>query len=1248
MTLLENQARTIFLAALEQAPEQWPALLDQACGDNAALRVRVDELLNAHQALGNVHDGGGVNAVTLTIDQPTRQSSGSVIGPYKLLERLGEGGFGIVFVAEQTEPVRRKVALKVLKAGMDTRHVVARFEAERQALAIMDHPNIAKVFDGGATDSGRPYFVMELVKGVPITDFCDQNHLTPRQRLELFLSVCQAVQHAHQKGIIHRDLKPSNVLVSRHDTTPMVKVIDFGVAKALGQKLTDKTLFTGVAQMIGTPLYMSPEQAGMSELDVDTRSDIYSLGVLLYELLTGTTPFSKERFKKAAYDEIRRIIREEEPPKPSTRLSEATETLPAVSAQRHMEPAKLTRLVRGELDWIVMKALEKDRNRRYETANGFAMDLQRYLADEPVQACPPSAGYRFRKFARRNKKALVMTAAVAVIMLAATIISTWQAVRATRAEQKAVTNFDRATQAVKRMLTRVAQDELIDIPWMEPVRKALLEDALQFYEQLLAERSADPEVRLATAQAHIDLSHINGRYGDDVKREAEARLALELLEPLAKEFPENLRYRAGLAGGLHVQAHLTAWTPKRSKEAEQLLRRAVELQESVVSATPDSAENAYDLANMLHLLGNALRTGGQAEEAEAVYARVVSIGEQFTAKDPNHPAHLRAQVRGLTSTADMIRQKDPARAEGLLLHAHELAARFQAARRKTGFLFDTAADTVAQVDQILGQLYQETGRVKKAETAFRRAVATYKKYADDFPTLRHYRERLGWASTALAGSLSDPADREDAEQTWQQAIQIQEKLAAEFQKPVYRSSLCGTYRQFGTWLKAAGRVDEAEKAYRRALALAEKLVGDVPDDIEYRNYVAWSAENLGWILQEGARFDEAEPFYRQALRFIQPNAAEQPTDKKHALAAARVHRRLATVLRASGRREQALKHCEDLVAEFPMELEYRLLLTNVHHEIGLAAKNANKPDDAEQAFRRALQVIEATAAAFPKEPRAWEVMGHRARTLAWHLKESKRLAEVEKLLARGVHALATAAAFPEPGADMRRYWAAVTRRAQAEAVMEQGRIPEAGELLRKSIDDFAALPTNILCDAERMRSLTDCLNRYVGWLRGQRRPLDAVAVMQEGIDLYTRLHDAMPDAAVFRDARVEQIRKTAWFLATAPNPKIRDPDRALALAKKAVELGPEQGLCWNTLGVALYRTGAWKDAGAALEKSMELRKGGDSLDWFFLALTHGRLGDNEAARSWFERAVQWMEKNQPSNEELGRLRMEAATLLKVK
>ena len=348
--------------------------------------------------------------------QQVSEQPGTVIGPYKLLQPIGEGGMGTVYMAEQTQPVRRTVALKLIKAGMDSRQVLARFGAERQALALMDHPNIAKVFDAGTTDTGRPYFVMELVKGIPITRFCDERRLTPRERLELVIPVCQAVQHAHQKGIIHRDLKPSNVLVALYDGKPVPKVIDFGVAKATGPRLTDQTLYTEFGAVVGTLEYMSPEQAELNQLDIDTRSDIYSLGVLLYELLTGSTPLDRKRLKQAAILEMLRVIREEESPRPSMRLS-TTEELPSIAACRNIEPRKLSGLVRGELDWIVMKALEKDRNRRYETANGLAADLRRYLDDEPVQACPPSAWYRFGKFARRNRGALAIASTVLLAVL---------------------------------------------------------------------------------------------------------------------------------------------------------------------------------------------------------------------------------------------------------------------------------------------------------------------------------------------------------------------------------------------------------------------------------------------------------------------------------------------------------------------------------------------------------------------------------------------------------------------------------------------------------------------------------------------------------------------------------------------------------------------------------------------------------------------------------------------------------------
>jgi WD40 repeat protein/serine/threonine protein kinase len=436
MTPAPADVQSIFGRALEiESAADRAAYLNQACARDADLRAEVEGLLTANGRAGEfMRRPAAVVAAGITAAyEPLTERPSTVIGPYKLQEQIGEGGFGVVFMAEQTQPVRRKVALKVLKPGMDTRQVVARFEAERQALALMDHPNIARVLDGGQTGSGRPYFVMDLVKGLPITEYCDQAQLTPRERLELFLQVCQAVQHAHQKGIIHRDLKPSNVLVMLNDGRPLVKVIDFGIAKALGQQLTDKTLFTGFAQMVGTPLYMSPEQAALSNIDVDTRSDIYALGVLLYELLTGTTPFDKDRFKEVGYDELRRIIREEEPPRPSTRITTLGQAATTLSTQRKSDPKRLSQLCRGDLDWIVMKALEKDRNRRYESSSALAADVQRYLGDEPVLACPPSAWYRFRKLARRNRRALVMVSALtlaALVGVGALAVSTflvWQA-----------------------------------------------------------------------------------------------------------------------------------------------------------------------------------------------------------------------------------------------------------------------------------------------------------------------------------------------------------------------------------------------------------------------------------------------------------------------------------------------------------------------------------------------------------------------------------------------------------------------------------------------------------------------------------------------------------------------------------------------------------------------------------------------------------------------------------------------------
>jgi serine/threonine protein kinase/Tfp pilus assembly protein PilF len=1018
---------TLFHLAREKPPDLRAAFLDEACAGDAALRQRLEILLAAHDhpgsflqsaATSNGNGNPATNADHTVLRSEVHEGPGTVIGHYKLLQQIGEGGMGVVFMAEQTHPVRRTMALKIIKPGMDSRQVIARFEAERQALALMDHPNIARVIDAGTTDTGRPYFVMELVKGTPITEYCDAHHLTLRERLELFVPVCNAVQHAHQKGIIHRDLKPSNVMIAMYDGRPVPKVIDFGIAKATGPKLTDRTMFTEFGAVVGTLEYMSPEQAELNQLDVDTRSDVYSLGVLLYELLTGTTPLERKRVQQAALLEALRIIREEEPPRPSTCLSTA-EQLPMIAANRGVEPKKLTGVVRGELDWIVMKALEKDRSRRYETANGFVRDIERYLHDEPVQACPPSAAYRFRKFARRHRAGLLMAggALIALFLLVISLalsnrmvarernekaealvekekalVEKDEALKLAQAESnRAEHNFRRASITIGDTVTKAALgvEEFSSLPL--PVRKRFAEETAKFNESLMQQDLRDPDLQYEAAVGHRSMGTLQNTFGDRQKAEQLLRRSVQMLDRLASEHPTVTKYRHHLAWSCYNLGS-TLNKMKRADEAKSSLEKSASLYETLLKGEPASRNYRNEIISCYRALSALYADSGDMKRAEEPILRALAILEQAPPQenaDPDYP------------------------------------------------------ELLAQVQLSLAQLRARAGRVEEARSAFHDAAKRYEEaYSKRQSATVLYHWALSWYLLMELPYKDEKVAMAESEQALQKIIEIRSRVPAELQDHPELSARFGhAFKQWGYTLSGAGRFGDAEQAFLEAATLFDKTIAQDPKSGQYHSEAADAHRHAGRLMMRGGR-----------------------------------------------------------------------------------------NEDAERELRRSVEILEQCEKQFPGAAWASDVFVDLARLL-----------------------------------------------------IKTGRSQEANALITR--------------------------------------------------------------AARLTDPGVQN--ELAWGLATDPDPALRNPKLAVELAERAITARPGDGNTWNTVGVARYRNSQWKEAIAALEKSMELRHGGDANDWFFLAMCHWQLGEKDQARKWYDKAVEWTEKNQPNNKQLGRFRTEAEELRKI-
>jgi eukaryotic-like serine/threonine-protein kinase len=1470
-----QKARELFLHAVGKLPpERWGEYVAERCGGDAELNRHVSHLLQVHRDAGSFLESpavafGDTCDDPMSVERPTGQSQGlsvaqldTVIGPYKLLQPIGEGGMGTVYMAEQTQPVQRKVALKLIKAGMDSRLVIARFGAERQALALMDHPSIAKVFDAGTTDDGRPYFVMELVKGIPITRFCDERRLTLRERLELAIPVCQAVQHAHQKGIIHRDLKPSNVLIALYDGKPVPKIIDFGVAKATGPRLTDQTLYTEFGSVVGTLEYMSPEQAELNQLDIDTRSDIYSLGVLLYELLTGSTPLEHKRITEGVFLELLRVIREDESPRPSVRLS-TTEELPSIAACRHVEPRKLSGLVRGELDWIVMKALEKDRNRRYETANGLAADLRRYLDDEPVHACPPSAWYRFGKFARRNRAALLAAVLISVAMLAAVgmlAVSNLLITRQKNQKEAALLQARNNAKAANDQ-KRIAEQNARQADEQRGIAIANVKTARE--QELLARH------RFYAAQTHL---------AQQASESGQPARVLELLESLRPKFDqEDLRgfewyylwrlchagYLSTLRGhtgpiqcvafspdgrtlasssggnigsaGLHSDVKLWDITVGR----ERLTLKKIALESfGVLAFAPDGKTLAtWDSEHPMRLWdpasGQELASFNRPNRFAAYFAdgktlvtlkpQAGSAGQDLELRDAatgREKAVLRTtpgesighvavapdgQYLAAGTSLGLVRlwrwdgKRWQERAslvwrgwspciafspDGKTLVAGQNESENYIGQQETvkSYELGSGKEGVSfrgHIGRVHGLAFSRDGKIV-ASAGQDRTVKTWEAATGKELTCRPHASPVLSVAFSLDGKTLAAGCSDSTITLWETAPEPDEVVLSHggsifslaFTADGKRLVSSGfaptkiwdvaTGQQCATppmdWSKSLKGEDISSDARIQAFqrfefdddgtvtlcdlvtgrqgavlkghtgtimgatfSLDGKTVATAGTDGTARLWdiatgesratirtmaagvsgvgctaVAFSPD--GTLLATGthshdvALWDTATGQERLALEIGDSvktgtvfSVAFSPDGKILAVSSDRGIVRLWDV--ATGASRGSIKGHTNLIWILAFSPDGSTLTTGsadkttklwdvatrqerltLKGHIGQIMALAFDPDgktlatgSADGALRiwHTSQYSDATARNSdedpddPETPAALNTAGERLWSIG-------RPEDSEKVYRRAlVRASELTNAFPASSGSRQetaRSWLGL-----ALLLSNGGRAREAEQGRRDAMAILEGLPPRARQTlAFHYSQLTDLFRASGHPNRAEAASLLSVELGPESAMLWYnrsrfdmalgRTEEAVKDLSklvVLSPTDPTIQNNLAWMLATCTDMKLRDPSRAIELAKQAVELVPNRGVFWNTLGAAHYRAGDPKAAIDALTKSMELRSGGDGNDWFFLAMAHCQLGEKDEARKWYDRAVPWMEKNQPKNEELIRFRAEAAAVLGV-